>query len=92
MLQAYISNDNQHLKRFDKQKIISAAVYWEMQYSRFNGLNAFERVPRRLFIQSSPSHVRLLLGAPFRLNAVKHCIFRKSAGALKGYLRWRSFD
>ena len=43
MLQAYISNDNQHLKRFDKQKIISAAVYWEMQYSRFNGLNAGEK-------------------------------------------------
>ena len=26
MLQAYISNDNQHIKRFDKQKLISAAV------------------------------------------------------------------
>ena len=26
MLQAYISNDNQHTKRFDKQKLISAAV------------------------------------------------------------------
>ena len=26
MLQAYISDDNQHIKRFDKQKLISAAV------------------------------------------------------------------
>ena len=26
MLQAYISNDSQHIKRFDKQKLISAAV------------------------------------------------------------------
>ena len=26
MLQAYISNDNQHIQRFDKQKLISAAV------------------------------------------------------------------
>ena len=26
MLQAYISNDNQHIKRFDKQKLVSAAV------------------------------------------------------------------
>ena len=26
MLQACISNDNQHIKRFDKQKLISAAV------------------------------------------------------------------
>ena len=56
--------------------------------------------PRRLFIQSSSSHVRRLLGAHFRLNAVKHCIFRKSAAALivfrfkrcQGYLGWRSFD
>ena len=31
----------------------------------------FERVPRRLFIQSSSSHVRLLLEAPCWLNAVK---------------------
>ena len=31
----------------------------------------FERVPRRIFIQSSSSHVRLLLGGACWLNAVK---------------------
>ena len=43
MLQAYISNDNQHLKRFDKQKLIIAAVSWEMQHSRLNGLKGGEK-------------------------------------------------
>ena len=70
MLQAYISNDNQHLKRFDKQKLIIAAVLLgnaALSLEWVEGrrkISLFERVPRRLFIQSSSSHVQILLGAP----------------------------
>ena len=61
MLQAYISNRNQHLKRFDKQKLISAAVLLgnaALSLDWVEGLRKIcllERVPRRLFIQSSSS-------------------------------------
>ena len=70
MLQAYISNGNQHLTRFDKQQLISAAVLLgnaalSLDWVECKGkICLFERVPRRLFIQSSSSHVRLLLGPP----------------------------
>ena len=42
----------------------------------------FERVPRRLFIFLLLLCDSYLRSAPFRLNAVKHWIFRKSAAAL----------
>ena len=58
-------------KTFDKQKLISAAVLLgnaalSLEWVECRRkISLFERVPRRLFIQSSSSHARLLLGAPF---------------------------
>ena len=59
---------------------------WEMQHSRLNGLNAGEKCLyskecRGVYLVSLLV-VRLLLGAPCWLNAVKSCIFRKSTAAL----------
>ena len=42
MLQVYISNGNQHIKRSDKQKLISAAILLG-NAARLNGLNAGEK-------------------------------------------------
>ena len=59
-----------------------------MRHSRLNGLNAgekiclLERVPRGLFIFLLLLCDSYMTSAPFRLNAVKHGVFRKSAAAL----------
>ena len=57
MLQAYISNDNQHIKMFDKQKLISAAVLLGNAALSLEWVECrreiclFETVPRFLFIK-----------------------------------------
>ena len=101
MLQTYISSDNQHIK---KQKLISTAVLLENPAALSlewveckRKICLFERVPTCFF------NFHLLMcdsSAPFRLNALKHCIFRMTAAALiallfkrcQGYSGWRSFD
>ena len=101
MFQTYISSDNQHIK---KQKLISSAVLLENPAALSlewvecrRKISLFERVPRCL------SNFHLLMcdsSAPFRLNVLKHCIFRMTAAALiallfkrcQGYSVWRSFD
>ena len=50
---------------------------WEMRHSRLNGMNAGENIC--LFFVFS--YATLTLGRR-PLNAVRHCIFRKSAAAL----------
>ena len=63
MLQAYISNDNQHLKRLDKRQLTrkllgNAALSLEWVECR-------RKMSAEAFIYSVfSSHVRLLLGAP----------------------------
>ena len=55
MLQAYISNDNEHIKRFEKQKLISAAVLQgkaalSLEWVEFRTkICLFEKAPRCLF-------------------------------------------
>ena len=91
MLQAYISNDNQHIKRFDKQKLISAAVLLgnaalSLEWVEWRRkIFLCERLLRYLFIfllLICDSQLRL---ASFGLNAVKHRVFRKSAAALTAF-------
>ena len=88
ILQAYISNDNQHIKRFDKQKLISAAVLLGNAALSLEWVECrrkiclFQTVPRCLFIFLLLIRDSCLRSVPFRLNAVKHCIFWKSAAAL----------
>ena len=91
MLQAYISNDNQHIRRFDKQKLISAAVVLgnaalSLEWVEWRRkIFLCERLLRYLFIfllLICDSQLRL---APFGLNAVKHRVFRKSAAALTAF-------
>ena len=75
MLQAYISNDNQLIKRFDKQKLIIAAVMLGNAALSLEWVECrtkvclFERVPRCLFIFLLLMCESYLRSAPFRLNA-----------------------
>ena len=54
-------------------------------------ISLFERVPRRLFIQSSSSHVRILLGGPCWLNAVNKLYFSKERRGAYCFLMPRLF-
>ena len=78
MLQAYISNGNQHIKRFDWQKLISAAILLGNAALSLEWVECrrkiclFERVPGGLFIFLLLLCDSYLRSAPFRLNAVKH--------------------
>ena len=70
-------------KRFDKQKLINAAVLLGNAALSLDWVECrrkiclFERVPRRLFIHSSSSHVRLLLGAAMLIKCSKKLYFSK---------------